>query len=77
MFSQMNLRACNESLAIIYFFSLLLIPTKVINPFSRYIDEALAADFMTVFRTLMERPELLGAGFLPSVRTDRSAAQIQ
>jgi len=43
----------------------------------RYIDEALAADFMTVFRTLMERPELLGTGFLPSIRTDRSAAQIQ
>jgi len=43
----------------------------------RYIDEALAADFMTVYRTLMERPELLGAGFLPSVRVDRAAASIQ
>jgi len=43
----------------------------------RYIDEALAADFMTVYRTLMERPELLGAGFLPSVRLDRAAASIQ
>lgn len=42
----------------------------------RFIDEALAADFMTVFRTLMERPELLGTGFLASVRTDRTAAQI-
>jgi len=43
----------------------------------RFIDEALAADFMTVFRTLMERPELLGTGYLPSVRTDRAAAQLQ
>jgi len=43
----------------------------------RYIDEALAADFMTVFKTLMERPELLGTGYLPSIRTDRSVAQIQ
>jgi len=43
----------------------------------RFIDEALAADFMTVFKTLMERPELLGTGFLPSIRTNRSVAQIQ
>jgi len=43
----------------------------------RYIDEALAADFMAVFKTLMERPELLNAGFLPSVKLDRAAAQLQ
>jgi len=43
----------------------------------RFIDEALAADFMTVFRTLMERPELLGTGYLPSIRTDRAVAQLQ
>jgi pyruvate dehydrogenase complex dihydrolipoamide acetyltransferase long form len=43
----------------------------------RYIDEALAADFMTVFKTLMERPELLGTGFLPSIRLDRAQAQLQ
>jgi hypothetical protein len=31
---------------------------------------------MTVFRTLMERPELLGTGFLSAVRPDRLAAQL-
>merc|ERR1712226_1079178 len=40
----------------------------------RYIDEAAAADFMKVFQTIMERPELLGAGYLSSVRLDRAAA---
>jgi len=42
----------------------------------RYIDEATAADFMTVYRAILERPELLGTGYLPSVKTDRMAAQI-
>ncbi len=42
----------------------------------RFIDEALAAEFMTVFRTLMERPELLGTGFLSAVRPDRLSAQL-
>ena len=42
----------------------------------RYIDEAGAADFMRVFQAIMERPELLGTGFLPSVRLDRAAASI-
>ena len=31
---------------------------------------------MSVFRTLMERPELLGTGFLASIRTERMAAQL-
>jgi len=43
----------------------------------RYIDEALAAEFMSVFRTVMERPELLGTGYLPSVKLDRAAAHLQ
>merc|ERR1719347_2540347 len=42
----------------------------------RYIDEAGAADFMKVFQTIMERPELLGTGYLPSVKLDRMAASI-
>ena len=42
----------------------------------RYIDEAAAADFMAVFQRVMERPELLGTGFLPSVKVDRVAAVI-
>jgi len=42
----------------------------------RYIDEAAAADFMAVFQRIMERPELLGTGYLPSVKMDRLAAAI-
>lgn len=42
----------------------------------RYIDEAGAADFMKVFQAVMERPELLGTGYLPSVKLDRIAAAI-
>jgi len=42
----------------------------------RYIDEAAAADFMSVYKTILERPELLGVGYLPSVLVDRVAAQI-
>ena len=42
----------------------------------RYIDEAAAADFMAVFQRIMERPELLGTGYLPSVKMDRAAAAI-
>ena len=42
----------------------------------RYIDEAAAADFMAVFQRVMERPELLGTGYLPSVKLDRTAAAI-
>jgi len=42
----------------------------------RYIDEAAAADFMAVFQRVMERPELLGTGYLPSVKVDRIAVAI-
>jgi len=42
----------------------------------RYIDEASAADFMKVYQTIMERPELLGVGYLPSVKLDRVASSI-
>jgi len=40
----------------------------------RYIDEAQAADFMAVYQTIMERPELLETGYLSSVKVDRMAA---
>eukprot|EP00092_Neocalanus_flemingeri_P010305 GFUD01011102.1.p1 GENE.GFUD01011102.1~~GFUD01011102.1.p1 ORF type:complete len:584 (-),score=260.59 GFUD01011102.1:165-1916(-) len=42
----------------------------------RYIDEAQAADFMKVYQTIMERPELLGVGYLSSVRVDRMTASL-
>jgi len=42
----------------------------------RYIDEAMAADFMKVYQTIMERPELLGVGYLSSIRLDRMAATV-
>merc|ERR1712215_409161 len=42
----------------------------------RYIDEALAADFMKVYQTIMERPELLGTGYLSSIRVDRMSASV-
>jgi len=42
----------------------------------RYVDEATAADFMSVYAAILERPELLGTGYLPSVKVDRMAAQI-
>ena len=40
----------------------------------RYVDDATAADFMTVFRSLMERPELQYRGFMGSLKVDRVAA---
>jgi hypothetical protein len=57
---------------------LIIKPTRIylVNFYSRFIDEALAAEFMTVFRALMERPELLGTGFLSAVRPDRLSAQL-
>ena len=55
-------------------------PTTVMNATlsfdRRYIDEAQAADFMSVYQTIMERPELLGVGYLSSVRVDRMAASL-
>merc|ERR1712020_65134 len=42
----------------------------------RYIDEATAADFMTVFRSLIERPELQYRGFMGSLKVDRLAATL-
>merc|ERR1719341_2305669 len=37
----------------------------------RHVDDATAADFMTVFRSLMERPELQYRGFMGSLKVDR------
>jgi len=42
----------------------------------RYIDEAAAADFMAVFQRMMERPEMVGAGYLGVNRVDRAAAAL-
>ncbi len=37
----------------------------------RFVDEALAADFMSAFQRVLERPEFMNLGLLPVVRTDR------
>ena len=42
----------------------------------RYVDDASAADFMTVFRSLIERPELQYRGFMGSLKVDRLAATL-
>merc|ERR1719347_2085299 len=42
----------------------------------RYVDDATAADFMTVFKTLIERPELSNRGFMSSLKVDRVAASL-
>merc|ERR1719228_271414 len=42
----------------------------------RYVDDATAADFMTVFKTLIERPELTNRGFMSSLKVDRVAASL-
>ena len=38
----------------------------------RFIDEALAADFMSAFQNVIERPEFMNLGMLPIVRKDRT-----
>ena len=42
----------------------------------RHVDDATAADFMSVFRSLMERPELQYRGFMGSLKVDRMAAAL-
>jgi len=42
----------------------------------RFVDDASAADFMTVFKTLIERPELTNRGFMSSLKVDRIAASL-
>ena len=42
----------------------------------RFVDDATAAEFMSVFRTLIERPELQNRGFLSSVKPDRLEASL-
>ena len=42
----------------------------------RHVDDATAADFMSVFRSLMERPELQYRGFMGSLKVDRMAATL-
>jgi pyruvate dehydrogenase complex dihydrolipoamide acetyltransferase long form len=43
----------------------------------RFIDEAMAADFMSTFQTIMERPEFLNLGLEPIVRRNRQESQAQ
>lgn len=40
----------------------------------RFVDEALAADFMSTFQKVLERPEFMNLGLVPIVRTDRAQA---
>merc|ERR1711988_229294 len=40
----------------------------------RYVDDATAAEFMTVFRSLIEKPELQNRGFMSSIKPIRAAA---
>lgn len=40
----------------------------------RFIDEALAADFMSTFKTVLERPEFLNLGLPNIVRKDRMSS---
>ena len=42
----------------------------------RWVDDGTAAEFMTVFRTLIERPDLMNRGFLASVKPDRASASL-
>jgi len=42
----------------------------------RHVDDAMAADFMSVFRSLMERPDLQYRGFMGSLKLDRVAATL-
>ena len=46
--------------------------TQQISFVCRFIDEALAADFMSAFQNIIERPEFMNLGTLPVVRKDRT-----
>merc|ERR1711872_480870 len=50
--------------------------TSTLSFDQRYVDDATAADFMTVFKTLIERPELTNRGFMSSLKVDRVAASL-
>merc|ERR1712098_63026 len=50
--------------------------TSTLSFDQRFVDDASAADFMKVYRSLIEKPELLGTGYLSGVRMDRIAASI-
>ena len=40
----------------------------------RFVDDGTAAEFMSVFKTLIERPDLQNRGFMGSLKVDRMAA---
>lgn len=42
----------------------------------RHVDDATAAEFMRVFRIMMERPDLLNIGYMSSVKMDRMSASL-
>jgi len=48
--------------------------TSTLSFDQRYVDDATAAEFMTVFRSLIEKPELQNRGFMSSIKPDRMSA---
>ena len=50
--------------------------TSTLSFDQRHVDDATAAEFMSVFRALIEKPELQYRGFMSSIKPDRSAAII-
>lgn len=50
--------------------------TSTLSFDQRYVDDATAAEFMTVFRSLIEKPELQNRGFMSSIKPDRMAASV-
>ena len=50
--------------------------TSTLSFDQRYVDDATAAEFMSVFRALIEKPELQYRGFMSSIKPDRTAAII-
>ena len=50
--------------------------TSTLSFDQRYVDDAAAAEFMSVFRALIEKPELQYRGFMGSIKPDRTAAII-
>ena len=50
--------------------------TSTLSFDQRFVDDASAAEFMSVFRALIEKPELQYRGFMSSIKPDRTAAII-
>ena len=50
--------------------------TSTLSFDQRYVDDATAAEFMSVFRSLIEKPELQNRGFMSSIKPIRAAASV-